>query len=216
MQDYSKLAKQPTKRSRKYNRQRKQPSFPLLSLPLELVHAVLDLVTDVDDLEALSWTCRSFYNRCRKRALLKRFAPDRIFKSLDIGLDGVLPATLYCLADAEAVDVGFKPFTIIDTIEWNGDVFLRVLEHDCTRFEEHLHTRSYLNIEWTDDRVWLAHNCVICNVVDPDDMLILTWDDEFSGSLQKMTSAMMHERFTCPECMDSQVVECGDDGFRAR
>ncbi|ORY79720.1 hypothetical protein BCR35DRAFT_304539 [Leucosporidium creatinivorum] len=197
-----KPAKRPRKAtSTRRQRRAKATSFPLFDLPTELVTYILDLVDDTNDLEALSWSCRTFYRACRRRALLARFP-----------VGGQLSRIAYCLEGAKRGEPGWKPFTILGCFKpENGkDVHIEVAEHDVTKFESESPTFRYLLLQWTESEVYLRHVCRDC-LDDPayHRLFTLSWRKQARGRLLKMTSALMNERFVCPECGGSRVVELG-------
>lgn len=208
VQDHSSLFK-PTKRPRQVTRRESQaPTFPLFQLPTELVSYILDLVTEAAELEALSWSCRTFYRACRKRALLARFS-----------VVAPLQRNVHCFEGAQPGELGYKPFSIISCsrAENGTDVRMRAAEHNVTRFEREGQTLQHLLIQWTEAEVYLRHVCRYClSNSSCHNQVTFSWNKQARGRLLKMNSAMMDSRFDCLECGSSRLVAYGSEEIEDR
>ena len=192
-------AKRLRSRSTSYNE--REPCRSLISLPVELVTYILDQVEDFRDLLALSKTCRALYRPCSLRALVARFGRGR-------GLD----SQLYCLNPSYLVGIGLWPFAILDAhwVDHERDVALKVVEFGPNALKETPNLLgSHLTFFWTDDGVSLKIDCNCWRYGRT--ATLVRWNSMARGRLAVMTSALMDERFKCPECGDTREVETGPD-----
>lgn len=176
-------------------------SCPFLSLPIELIDAI---VQDVPYVHSLILTCRAFYYRYHLRSVVEYFGG---YASL---------RQVYCLEGAEDGDFGWKPFTILSAEFLNMDdmddgdldcVFLACLEHNVDEFRKVTPTRDYLGLEM--NRYGLFLDFEYNNWINNAPQVYHEWDD-IRGRLRRATPALLKERFgPCPECKGRKLVLYG-------
>lgn len=201
-----KPAKRPREATKARRKRIKPRPFPLFQLPTELVSYILDLITEPHELEALSWSCRTFYRACRRRALLARFPVDDDWNR-----------NVFYFEGARKGEFGWKPFSIIHCSKQDEgeDILIYAAEHDVTRIEDG-DTLAHLKIQWTVDDVYLREECT-CDVCWSNPVTkVLSWRKQVRGRMVRMTASAMRERFVCPECMDTRSVMLGSEDLESR
>ncbi|ORY50200.1 hypothetical protein BCR35DRAFT_356122 [Leucosporidium creatinivorum] len=184
-------------------------SCPFLSLPPELIEAI---VKDLPDLRSLSLTCRAFYHLYRLRLVVDRFE------------EGTSLDKVYCLEGAEEGEFGWKPFTIFHAIFGDRDymeeeeadyVFLTCIEHDVAEYREDEPTRDYLTLEMSEFEIFLDFDHDQWFIDAPEDYH--DWDTVIRGRLQRATPELLKKRFgPCPECKGREAVEYGSRDLAQR
>ncbi|ORY64730.1 hypothetical protein BCR35DRAFT_354925 [Leucosporidium creatinivorum] len=164
-------------------------------LPLELILEIIYCLDGSEDLFMLAQSCRAFYRPATFRRLLLAFADRAGFAS-----------TLYALRGAQSKELGYLPFSILHAYHSTelSTVVLEVAEcADPRELRENEPTRSYQQVQWSSEVIQLE-------VYAP------TVEGSAWGRLVRVTSDLMNERFTCPECFDDRRVEWGSEQFSAR
>lgn len=184
----------------------------LLSLPPELIDAIIDHLPALSDLQSLILTCTAFHDRYRLRLVVK------------VLQDSPWVDVVFCLAGAEDGEFGWKPFTImkaqIGVAELTGrDLFdyvsLTCVEYNIAEFRPETPTREYLIIDMTYLHVYADEDYLEWLHTAPK--VVQDWDSVSRGRLQRVTPELVRERFgPCPECNGNERVEFGSVEFAQR
>lgn len=94
------------------------------------------------------------------------------------------------------------PTSPLEVAEWTDPRELR---------EDEL-TRSYQQVQWSSEGAHLEED-TFDELLAPPPVQLLPWDGSGKGRLVRVTSDLMDERFTCPECFDDRKVEWGSNEF---